>query len=1465
MSNKLITKTALSIAVSSALMAASVNAQTVQTAHSITALNNFSTATFNETEVKEQLPSAHMIVLRATTTADIMAQGIYQIGDSRATIAQIEQVQSEVTIELSSLDFGTKVIGQTKVLAPTLIVQASPEALEKIARDYRVEKVLPMYDYELHVAASADYLKASPLVANGVVTGKGQTVAVLDTGVDYTHNVFGGAGTVEAYDAAQADPTSVAWPQGIVHGGYDFIRDDADPIEHDPVVVIPDVDEPTSHGTSVSHSVTGIAPEVELYVYSVCGGGCPSAAQASALEAAMDPNGDGDISDRVDVINMSLGGEFGGTETDGGTQYLIQKAVDLGVNVVISAGNDGDHPFRIGGPSTTPNALAVGAMTHPTLDIGIASGTVLGEEVVFQVSGFGPQTAFAMADTDAELVYPTANQNGCEAFSEDTDFNNKAVLIDRGVCNFTKKVLHAQQRGASFVFIANNEDDGTPASMGGFDTTVTIPNIGITYAAGAAIKAELKASGKAAYSLVVERKVTSGAVATFSSRGPSMDGLLKPEITAPGTSIMVAATGTQDQLAPASGTSFSGPITAGAVALVRAAHPQRNAFEIKATLMNTADLNVTNEPLSTNPDSELAPISMIGAGLVNVEKAVNLPVVAWVDNTEFKTKQAALSFGLENFTGVRSISKTVTVKNFSTQEKTYKLRTEARYANDKNSGAISWDIPASVTIPAGQTTEFDVTLTVDPSKLHQWKLENPFDAESVAARSAALTLAEFDGALVFDDVDDTDSDYALHVVYHALPKAASELSIAPEVVGNEMQLIVENTGATTVSTMTENIVATGKVKSAAEAPFNILATTFNAIAAEGCESGVLVTASIQLRDEITHVFQAGYRLDIDTNNDGAYDFLMQNYNDRGRKTTSPGRSRTVIGTIDDAGAETLRFLTPLYQSAGADTITFSVCSSTLGLTRDNLGDPLNIKASVGYPSYGGGVYFETDSLVGATTFSSSASVSLTAVDGSDTVVNQLAPGEKAIVNASAPFAFTASSLQDVLKLVTAEDLVLPKTQAPKLANASFDVVENAENGHLVGTLSVVESDRDLAIAEFYVQSQTHQGFSVDNKGQILVSNSELVDFEVGKHIAELVVVAIDTLGNTSEPAVITINITNVADEASEVTPIINSGQVFSVAENTPVATAFAQLAFTDPDNSSITMFTVAGSDAITIDNTGMLTVAQLLNFEEQSTITLEIVAIDEDGHQSAAEIVTINVLNVADEGAEVAPIIEAGQTFKVQENAVVGTVIGQIRAIDPDTAVTPIVSYTVAGHNGIAIDELGQITVAGDVDYDATPEIKLMVSATDSAGNQSAAVEVTITVAQDALENTPVIADNQRFSVDENTALGTVIGKLNFSDPDADVSPVTKFIVSGTDLVTVNAAGEIVVAGSIDYEYERNFTFSVIAVDSAGNNSKAVDVEIRVKNIVGKDDDNNDGDSGSLAWLTLLIAPFAFMRRRKQK
>ncbi|MBE0419156.1 S8 family serine peptidase [Pseudoalteromonas nigrifaciens] len=1126
MSKNIIKKTAIATAVSSAFIATLASASNLPTAN----------ITYQKAEaVKEQVadkkePSAHMIVLRATTSVDAYVAGTYQQSNNREITANIEQLQDTMTLELNSLDFDAKIIGKTKILAPTLIVQASAEALAKIAKDSRVAKVLPMFDSELHVAASSDYINAKPLIVDGIASGKGQRVAVLDTGIDYTHQAFGGAGTVEAYLAAQADPTTVAWPQGVVKGGYDFINEDADPIENDPANS-PATGAPTNHGTSSSNSVNGIAPDVELYVYSVCGGGCPSAAQAAALEAAMDPNGDGDISDRVDVMNMSLGGEFGDTYTGGGTQYLIQRAVELGVNMVISAGNDGDNPFRIGGPSTTPNALSVGAMTHPTTEIGVATGTIAGVEGDIQPSSFGPQEAYTITGADIELVYPDANQNGCVAFTADVDFTGKAVLIDRGACAFTDKVLNAQINGAEFVMIANNTDDGTPAPMGGFDAAVTIKNVGINFAAGAALKAQLAAGGPATFDISIDIKTTSGAVATFSSRGPSMDGLLKPEITAPGTSIDVAAAGTQTGTNPVSGTSFSGPITAGAVAMIREAHPDRNAFEIKATIMNAANLNVTNEPLAINPASELAPISMIGAGLVDVAKAVNLPVAAWVNNAKFNTKQAALSFGLESMTETASLTKTVTVKNFSADAKTYNLRTEARYQSDIDTAAISWDFPASITVPAGQAINFDVVLTVDPAKLPEWNLNNPFSAEEVAARSAALTSVEFDGALVFDDAS-TDTDHDLHLVYHAMPKAATELSVSSQIVDSEMALVVTNSGQTEIMPQAESIVAVGVEKTFAEAEFNILATTFSAFNAEFCDSGIFVTSSIQLRDPLTHTFQAGYRLEIDTDNDGVADQFMTNLNDRGRDTAFPGRSRTLIGETDGAGNDSWAWGTPLYHSAGEDTITFSGCSELLNIDGTLLGEQMNFKASVGYAAYQSGVFTETDSVTGSTVFGMQPQVAFTSLETGEAVTT-LKPGEKAVVTASGPFALTQASGLDVVKVMAAADLEVPDVSAPALVGGEFTVSEDAANGTVVGALTVTESEFDLAISEYFVQSNTHQGLGVDADGQVVVTNTALL---TGDSSAEIQVVAIDTRGNVSEPAMVTVSITKVVPPPVVVTP-----------------------------------------------------------------------------------------------------------------------------------------------------------------------------------------------------------------------------------------------------------------------------------------------------------------------------------------
>lgn len=110
-----------------------------------------------------------------------------------------------------------------------------------------------------------------------------------------------------------------------------------------------------------------------------------------------------------------------------------------------------------------------------------------------QFASFGADVYNVSGDL-VRLVDGTEPTNdGCEAATNGADLAGKIAIIDRGACNFTVKVKHAQDEGAIAVIIANNNDDGTPAPMGGADDLVTIPSMGINFSDGAAIYALLDA------------------------------------------------------------------------------------------------------------------------------------------------------------------------------------------------------------------------------------------------------------------------------------------------------------------------------------------------------------------------------------------------------------------------------------------------------------------------------------------------------------------------------------------------------------------------------------------------------------------------------------------------------------------------------------------------------------------------------------------------------------------------------------------------------------------------------------------------------------------------------------------------------------------------------------------------------------------------------------------------------------
>ncbi len=1105
----MLNKTVLALAISASLTSAAFAADKYQKYNFTNQTNVSQKSAEISPEYRKQIASTWLVKLNAPALSEVAVNGQLSNTASIKANTSIAQAQQSVINDIDTMSGSISVVAKTKNLISGIIIQGDIQSLQTLRANPSVSDILPIYDYELHVDESAKYMKGTALVEAGIATGKGIRVAVLDTGIDYTHAAFGGEGTPEAYAAATADATDTpVWPRGQIIGGYDFINSDPDPI-----------DVTTNHGTHVSHSVLGLAPEAELYVYSVCSNvSCPGAAQLSALEAAMDPNGDGDISDRVDVINMSLGGDFGTTK-GGAVQEMLDNAAKLGVISAISAGNDGATPFIIGGPSTTKSVMSVGAMTHPTTEATHVDSTFNGTEINIAPAGFNISNVFSVTSADTSLVYPDENQNGCVAFADGTDFTGKVVIIDRGACNFTSKVINAQDKGAEFVLIANHTAGAGAPGLGGSDDAVKIPSAGISLEDGQVMKKALEEGATINYSFVSTSVVQSGAIASFTSRGPSSDGYLKPEITAPGVNIDTAHPGLGTELSPISGTSFSSPMTAGAMALLREALPNRNAFEIKATLMNSANLDVTMEARSVNADAALAPISFIGAGLVDVEKASKLDVAAWDKNT----KQAALAYGLMNLAKTTEFTKHVTIKNFSSTAKNYTLSLEERFANDMESGALSFTYPSTVNVPAGGSVDVEVKLSVDPSKLHEWTL----DADKLMSPSGSddLTVSEYDGALRF-----TDGDENFHLVYHLLPKASASVEVSTEITDEGVIHNVTNNGAVDFDTFT--IPLTAKDEEGDAESHDILSGSIEVLEVPDtfCASGYSAFTTITQADGIISTIAAGTYADIDMDSDGTFDYTVQTlpYSAFDRDatpglavtfTTQWGSFRGAVGNV--------------YFTSGNNFVTMQSCVESFGLAAADLG---SVNASVRFRTSDSQFdFFEAEGADitenGNVNFAVSTELAKL-VDAEDKEVEKLAVGESAKIQTTGQdFVMLANSGSMPLLAAPTQEAGVAPTVTPE---QTFSVDENTANGTVIG--KVMATDPDLftsPVSEYIIESSSSVALMMERDGTLKVADSTLLDYDAGLTEIILEVTAIDSQGNASEAEVVMVSVNNLLDEASE--------------------------------------------------------------------------------------------------------------------------------------------------------------------------------------------------------------------------------------------------------------------------------------------------------------------------------------------
>jgi hypothetical protein len=478
------------------------------------------------------------------------------------------------------------------------------------------------------------------------------------------------------------------------------------------------------------------------------------------MDFALDPNGDGDISDAVDVVNMSLGSAYGQREDD--LSEASANAVHAGVVVVASAGNNGDLPYVVGSPSSTPEVISVAQTNVPSAKLQllriVSPATIAGDyQAVFQ-----PWSAPLTGAIEAPIQYGDGsggNLDGCGAFPAGS-LSGKIVLVDRGTCAFSIKISNVADGDGSAGLIGLVAP-GAPFEGAFGGGTPTVPGFMIHQATSNAIKSALSGGVTGRLDPAITVPLVGSMVAT-SARGPSYsDNAIKPDIGAPGASVSAEA-GTGEGTTAFGGTSGAAPMVSGSAALLIQEHPKRMPFEIKSLLMNTAETDIQIDP-ALQP-GVLAPITRIGNGEVRVDRAFASQTAAW----DQQDGTASLSFGYHAVTEPEWFEKKVEVHNYGKRTRTYSITSSFRYADDASSGAVRLYLPGSITVGPGHSRSFRVKLKVDPRRLPVWTL----NGGSRGGDGFRLQGVEFDGY-----IDIAGGSDHVHLAWQILPHRAAAVEV----------------------------------------------------------------------------------------------------------------------------------------------------------------------------------------------------------------------------------------------------------------------------------------------------------------------------------------------------------------------------------------------------------------------------------------------------------------------------------------------------------------------------------------------------------------------------------------------------------------------------------------------------------------------------------------------------------------
>jgi subtilisin family serine protease len=491
--------------------------------------------------------------------------------------------------------------------------------------------------------------------------GEGMIVGVIDSGINWKHDSFKdpapGPGGYNHQNPLGSQLGLCSDPDVLCNdkliGVWDFVTDDEDTDEVEENTKGFDND---GHGTHVASTavgntstvsftfglatMSGVAPNANLVSYRVCylgdtdeGGACQNSAILAAIDQA--------IEDGVHAINYSIGSSAFDPWNEPTAQSFL-NAVGTGIFVATSAGNSGSAASTIGAPANAPWISAVGNATHnrlfgnlvkdfsggdtvpPPALVGASwVGNTAGIKNIVHARDYGNALCGDFTET-ADVPSCSASSSASNPFAPGT-FNGEIVVCDRGTYGRVEKGLNVKLAGAGGYILANTDEFGKSIVADNH----CLPSSHLTAADADRLRSWLASgSGHQGQITGVTTRRNSGiadVVSSSSSRGPAdppVQNVLKPNLMAPGTSILGAFAADEEEDSPwvlLGGTSMSSPHITGAAALLQSIHPDWTPSMINSALETTA----TRE-LATDSDGTIATPFEAGAGRPQLADAANV-------------------------------------------------------------------------------------------------------------------------------------------------------------------------------------------------------------------------------------------------------------------------------------------------------------------------------------------------------------------------------------------------------------------------------------------------------------------------------------------------------------------------------------------------------------------------------------------------------------------------------------------------------------------------------------------------------------------------------------------------------------------------------------------------------------------------------------------------------------------------